>query len=511
MMMSSSKRLRALGFAVAAVTALALSACSGGGGGDDASSGSGSTEERTLRLALNAPPSNFSIGAWSGGDATPFLSVYDTVLHRMVDGTLEGGIAEEWEYDESLTALTLSIREGLEFTNGEVLDAQAVVDSLNAAREGSSTSANLASVESVEAPDESTVVVKLSRPDASIVPQMASVSGAVGAPSVLAEESSQLTPVGSGPYTLSDETTPGSKYVYEKNDSYYEAEAFPFSKLELQVIADPTASQNALKAGQLDVTGLSSKDQIAQFPTSQFTTGNNPPGTIGALWLVDREGSVVPALADPRVRQAINLAFDREAITSGLGDGFLNPTEQVFSPSGAAYDEDLNETYEQNIEDAKALLAEAGYADGFAVTMPSTVVSTQFEPAIGQALADIGITVTWESVPFQDFYAKVFGGNYGMFFMFNGLSGSDAVDSNAVLSGVFNPFNSTTPELEAILADANASQEEDAFRAVNQYLVDEAWFAPIFYVTSLYAVSNDITYTPPVVGNQNVRPFAPAE
>lgn len=506
-MMTYAKRRRGAGIAVVAATAIALTGCAGGGGSSSGDSG----EEHTLRIAINAPPSNFSIGAWSGGDATPFLSVYDTILHREVDGTLDGGIAEEWEYNEDLTELTLSIRDGGEFTNGEALDAQAVVDSLEVARAGSSTSANLASIDTVEAADESTVVVTLSKPDAALVPLLAGVAGAVGAPDVLTDESSKLEPVGSGPYILSDKSTAGSTYVYEKNEDFYNADSYPFSAVEIQVIQDPTAAQNALKAGQLDVVGLSSQDQIAQFPEGKFTTGNNLPGTVGALWLVDREGAVVPALADERVRQAINLAFDREAITSGLGKGFLNPTEQVFSPSGAAYSEDLNDTYAQNIEDAKDLLADAGYPDGFGVTMPSTVVSTQFEPAIGQALGDIGITVTWESVPFQDFYSKVFGGNYGMFFMFNGLSGSDAVDSNAVLSGVFNPFASTTPELEALLTQANSSQDDDAFRGVNEYLVDQAWFAPVFYITSLYAVSNDIVYTPPVVGNQTVLPFAPAE
>nr|WP_314841441.1 ABC transporter substrate-binding protein [uncultured Microbacterium sp.] len=506
-MMSHAKRRRGAGIAMVAAVAVALTGCAGGSGSNASSDGG----DDTLRIALNAPPSNFSIGSWSGGDATPFLSVYDTLFHRDIDGTLKGGIAEEWKYDESLTELTLTVRDGVEFTNGEKLDAEAVVDSLEVARAGSSTSANLASISAVTAADESTVIISLSKPDASLVPQLAGTPGAIGAPEVLTAESSKLQPVGSGAYTLSEKTTTGSKYVYEKNDDYYDAANYPFEVVEIQIIQDPTAAQNALKAGQIDVVGLSSQDQVAQFPKAEFTTGNNLPGTVGALWIVDREGTVVPALADERVRQAINLAFDREAIASGLGEGFLNPTEQVFSPSGAAYDEGLNDTYAQDVEEAKSLLADAGYPDGFEVTMPSTVVSTQFEPAIGQALGDIGVTVTWESVPFQDFYAKVFGGSYGMFFMFNGLSGSDAVDNNAVLSGVFNPFGSTTPELQALQEEANVAQGDDAFRGVNEYLVEQAWFAPLFYITSLYAVSNDIVYTPPVVGNQNVLPFAPAE
>jgi len=492
--------------AVAMAAAASLAACAGGG---SASTGTGDASS-TLRLSIAAPPSNFSIGNWSGGDSTLAMSVYDSLIHREVDGSLNGGLAESWEYDESATNLTLHLREGVSFSNGEPLDAAAVVANVEVLRAGSSTAQNLASVSSVAAPDDSTVVIGLSEPDAAIVPLLSNTNGLIGAPSVLTAESSQLAPVGSGPYTLNEQkTVAGAKYVLDKNADFYDAADYPFETVEIQVIQDPTAVQNAMKAGQLDSAGLSSEDLIAQFPESEFTTGQNKPSTVGALWLVDREGTIVPALKDERVRRAINLAFDRTAIAEGLGSGYLNASEQIVSPTGGAWDDELNGAYDYDVDQAKQLLAEAGYADGFDVTMPSTVVSTKFESAIGQALADIGVTVTWESVPFQDFYSKVFGGSYGMFFMMNGLGGSDALDVNASLSGVFNPYLSTTPELESLLAAANLSQDEEAFAPVNEYLVDQAWFAPLFYITSLYVVSNDVEYTSPVVGNLTVQPWSP--
>ena len=133
---------RIAGAAAVAIVAIVVAGCSGGGGGGNTAAPEG---DQTLRLSITAPPSNFSIGNWSGGDSTLFMSVYDTVLHREVDGSVTPGIAEEWEYNADLTELTLHIRDGIEFTNGEALDAQAVADSLEAARTGSSTSANLAS------------------------------------------------------------------------------------------------------------------------------------------------------------------------------------------------------------------------------------------------------------------------------------------------------------------------------------------------------------------------------
>ena len=498
--------------AVAAAAGLALTACSGGGG-----SSSGATEDdapQTLRLSQAAPPANFQIGNWAGGDATLFLSVYDTIVHRGVDGELEPAIAESWEYNEDRTQLTLDIRDGMEFTNGEPVDAEAVVASLEAARAGSSTAQNLASVQQVEATDESTVVVTLAQPDGALVDSLSSTVGAVGAPDVLTAEESKLSPIGSGPYTLSAESTVGSKYILEKNEDHWNADAYPYETVEVQVIADPSASQNAVLSGQLDFAGLQSADALTQFPEDRFSSGVGKANAVAVLWLVDREGKVVPALSDVRVRQAINLAFDRAGIEKNLNPGTNHATNQIFSPEGEAFSEDLLEETPHDVDRAKELLAEAGYPDGFPVTMPSvTGITTTYESVITQSLADIGVQVTWESVPFQDFYAKVFGGNYGMFFMFNGFGGSPALDFKTSTSGIFNPSGATTPELQELVTSAYSASEEEqgeAYAAINEYLVAEAWYAPITYVTGFWVAPTTIDYTPPVAFGQSVEPFQPA-
>ena len=303
--------------------------------------------------------------------------------------------------------------------------------------------------------------------------------------------------------------------MLEKNPDNWNADAYAFDTIEVQVIQDAAAAQNAVLSGQLDYTNLPSEDAAAQFPEDRFTTGTGALSTVSALFIVDREGQIVPALADVRVRRAINLAIDREAI-SDLNPGTTAPTNQIFGPSGEAYSEELLDETPYDLEQARELMAEAGYADGFDITMPSVAgITTANESMIEQALTDIGIEVTWESVPFQEFYSKVFGGNYGMFFMFNGLSGLDARDYKAATSaGVFNPFDLTTPEFEELVAAANSAPEEEqgeAFRAVNEYLVDEAWFAPINYLGGYYAHPNTIEFTPPLAYGESVLPFQPAE
>ncbi|MCK2022681.1 hypothetical protein KZC52_07085 [Microbacterium sp. kSW2-24] len=471
--------------------------------------------DQTLRIHVQAPPANWSIGQWSGGDATMFLSVYDTIIGADLNGNLVPAIAESWEYDDTRTQLTLHIRDDMTFTDDTPVDAPAVAASLDASRAGTSTADNLAAISNVEAVDESTVIVSLSAPDAALLGRLAGNPGAVGATEVLTAESSQLTPVGSGPYTLDvDATTVGATYVLERNDDNWNAGAYPFETVEVSVIQDPTAVQNAVQASQLDYAGVPSVDIVKQFSAADFTSGNNSPNSLGVLWIADHEGAIIPALADVRVRKAINLAIDRDSIAQAINQGANNPTAQYVNPNGPVYDETLNDLYAYDLAAAKELMTEAGYADGFEVTMPSTVVSVTYESVITQSLADIGITVTWETVPFQDFYAKVFGGSYAMFFMFNGFSVDAASDMDATLEGVFNPFRSSTPELDELLSAARASSEEDAdanYSAVNAYLVEEAWNVPITYITGFYVASNDIKYTSPAVIGQSLLPYKPAD
>jgi len=503
-------RYRRLAAVVAAVTALTLGGCSSGG---DTAPDAKTSANKMLQLPLSTTPGNFQIGNWPGGEAYMFLSVYDTIVGRALDGSVVPAVAESWKYSEDQKTLTFKIREGMKFTDGEPVDAAAVVASLEVARTGPASASSLTKIAGVEASDESTVVVSLSEPDAALLPILSSNIGAIGAPKVLTAESSKLDPVGSGPYVIDDSsTTVGAVYTLKRNPDYWNTEAYPYDTVEFRVIEDPVAQQNAMQAGQLDFVNISA-DQRSQFPEDKFTVGEGTPSGIAALWLIDRNGDIIPALKDKRVRQAINMAFDRSLIAESLGEGGTYPSNQLVSPRGEVFSEDLLKVNDYNPERAKALLAEAGYADGFEMKMPSTALTTTYESAIAQALGDIGIKVTWEPIQFQDLFPKIFTGNYGAYFFYNGLTSNDAQDLAGSLVGIFNPSSYTTPELTELMKAANSASAEkqaDAFRAVNEYLVDDGWAAPIGYSSGFYAVTKDVTYTAPLVNGQTVLPFAPA-
>jgi peptide/nickel transport system substrate-binding protein len=486
----------------AAITSIALTvtAC---GGADEAPDGADSgTGNATFSIAVNAAPRSLDPAQLDGGtQAYVWGSIFDSLLYRDNSGELQPNAAESWEYSDDGLTLTFTLREGMTFSTGDPVTAEAVRATLvrNAETPGQQQE-KLVAVESVEAPDDRTVVVNFSSHDPAFLANMALDAGVIADPVTVDDDRTATDPVGSGPYLLNmDKSVTGSAYVLERRDDHWNADAYPFKTVTVKVLQDPTAAINALRTGEVAAATVTAS-QLAQFEADpNFEQYPVPGAATGYLNLADRDGTLIPALGDVRVRQAINHAFDREAIVEKLLFGKGQPTVQSFSPNGDAYVEELESANEYDVERAKELLAEAGYADGFAVSMPSTPMSMQFEPTISQSLGEIGIDVTWESVPPQNATASLATGEYGMYFF---LLGSDAETAREVLTRLHsssqNPFKWTTPELTALEQAASAELDEAAraekYKELNTYMVENAMFAPIFSLTNTWVTSTDVTY-----------------
>jgi peptide/nickel transport system substrate-binding protein len=488
--------------AVAAFVALALSGCSSPTPGQNGG-------QHVLRLSVRQAPASFAIGAYGGGEIMIQTSIFDTVLAFDLKGEIVPNLATKFEYNKDRTMLTLTIRDDAKFSNGEVVNAQAVVSNLVVSMKGVS-SAGFDGVKTINATGEHTVVITLAHPNASLVPSLAGVGGFVAAPTTLGTKTEATQPVGSGPYVLDRAATQiGEKYVLDKVPGQWRAKDYPFDRIEISVIPDITAAVNGLQSGQLDqVTGLS-LDQSKSFK-GQYVTGVDNPTTFGNIWIADRGGAVLPALADKRVRQAVNMVLDRSAAEK-LAPGQLHGVDQIFSANGGAYLPDLAGRYPHDVEAARKLMADAGYAKGFSVTMPSSIASTQFEPYLTQTLAEIGITVKWQTVSLQNIVAELSSKKFPMFYFPSTYSGSDALDAASALGSVFNPFGTSTPEETNLLVAANASGERNAFANLNRYFTEEAWFAPLAAHTFLWAHDHSVGYTPPTLWGYSVLPWTVAK
>ncbi|OHV18910.1 ABC transporter substrate-binding protein [Parafrankia soli] len=497
-------RRQVLGAALATVAVAGASSCAGEeqSSGDGGSGRPSASREQTLSISIQATPNSFDPAELiSSQSSFAWSALFDTLILKDNKGKLQPNAAESWNYSDSGRTLTLKLRKGMSFSSGAPVNAVAVKTTLERSKNTpGSASQVLGALESVDAPDDRTVVLRLSHPDGALLDSLAvSGAGVIGDPATLNDKRTALNPVGSGPYVLNTgQTVNGSTYVLDRREDYWNVQAYPFKTVKISVIRDRTAALNALQAGEVNA-GTVEVTNVDRLRAAGFDAAVVEANSLASLVLADRAGESLKPLGDPRVRQAINMAFDREKIVEQLLRGSGKPTEQVFNPKDPAYDPALNTTYAYDPQRAKRLLAEAGYPNGFSVTMPEFFLAKSFAPTITQSLAAIGIAVTWEPVPPQQTDAAISSKKYPAFFTIAGL-GTTAQDASTYFSkdGAYNPFHTEdpdlTPQMEQAAQTIDPRQAADAYRHVNATAVREAWNAPLFYVAVHWVTKKGITY-----------------
>ena len=504
------KRSLALAAALTVAGALALTGCS--------ASDSSTAAKTTLNLAINAPPASLDFTELDAG-TDPILntSIYDRLIVMDPNGGLHPGAAESWSYNADKTVLTMKLRSGMKFSNGNAVNAAAVKATIDRqiAFPSNRNSNQFLQITSVAAPNATTAVFTLARPNPDLLTNLARTAGVIGDPSNFTAKDIKSNPIGSGAYVLdTSRTVNGSKYVLKKNTEYWDAKSFKFSTVNVTVISDATANFNALKAGQLDVALLTS-DQIPQAKGAGFAIAEFPTAEWGGLVIGDRDGKKIPALGDVRVRQAINMVFDRDAIVKGLNSGTGVATNQMFQPGSEGDVKSLANEYPYDVKAAKKLMADAGYASGFSVTMPSVAgYTTTYEPIVKQSLAAIGITVQFTTVPFTQIVGQIADGTYPLYYWPLGW-GSMAANLNSSVrpNAFFNGLQNETPELNGYLTDVDnaksASELNAAYQKVGTYMTKQAWYAPLFTIPFTYGYNSKVlTYEPnQIYLGDNIRSF----
>lgn len=423
--------------------------------------------------------------------------LYDSLLQLDADGAVVGALATTWEWDESRTELTLALRDDVTFTDGEAFDAAAVVANIDALKAGSGgASGQLASVEEATEIDELTVALHLSEPDPGLESSLAE-SSFMASPAAIEAGNLATEPVGSGPYTYdAAASTPGSEYIFVRNEDYWNPDAYPFEQVKIRPLADDRARLAALQSGAVNAaSGLPGwiKDAEAQ----GLVTQENPVDWTG-LFINDRTGARVPALGDVRVRQAINYAFDREGILESIQLGLGDVTTQIFNPATVAYDTELDSFYTFDPEKAKALLADAGYPNGFDLPMPSSDWSAAYDAVVQQQLAEVGIRVQYESIPTTNVLARLpdFGAHWFSWSMF--LDPWSDVRDLVAPTGAGNYQSSSDDTVASLIEQIRLAPAEQAgpiYQELNGHLVEQGWFAPWFVTNRVYFHTPDVEVT----------------
>ncbi|MEU9919344.1 ABC transporter substrate-binding protein [Streptomyces sp. NPDC051001] len=497
--------------AAATASALVLTGCGGSGG----SGGAGSAD--TLRLGVVVNPTTWNPANADGGANTLFYqALYDSLLRLTPAGDVASGLAKSWSYNADRTVLTLKLREGAKLGDGTAVDSSLVEPNLTSVKSGSGGfAASLASLKSVTATDKTTVELHLSAPDPALLYNLGLGASYILPPSSLKGDGMTTKPAPTGPYSLdAAQTTAGTKYTFTKNTQYWDAASYPYKKLTYTVLPDDTARLNAVKSQQVDVIG--GKTTMIDAAKSAGLDVKSAPLDMQGLVIADRAGKTVPALADVRVRQAINYAIDGAGILKSIDKGFGTHTTQIFNPKGEAYDPALNSRYPFDPNKAKQLLAEAGYKNGF--TLPMASISPYwgaFEPVFKEQLGAVGIKVKFTTVQPADIISSF--AKYPVFMVTWQTAKESYVDVLQMISktSLINPQKTEDPKVESLVKMMQTGSDQEraaAGRKLSAYLVDQAWFDPWATVNNSVTIGDNSVKFDLQTGNvvPSLRFFTPA-
>ena len=495
------KTSRLVAALAAGALALGLAACSPGSNDAGSTTGS-STTAPLLTLGQIIEPTSFDPAVSQEGNSMPYYqAVYDTLIKRAPDGTLEPMLATEWTYNDDRTALTLTLRDDVTFSDGAAFDADGAKANIEHFLEAKGPQANqAASITSVEATDATTLVITLSAPDPSLEYSLASSLGFMASPDAIGSEDIASTPVGSGPYTLdSASTIVGSEYTFVRNADYW-GDALPYDSIKFVLLTDETARVNALRSGQINAAVFTAPSTAQELESSGFTV-EGQLGDFSGFVFFDRTGQLNPAFADPRVREALTISIDKEALLENVGQGRGELTNQIFPSDDFSYDKalDTDDRFAYDPDRAKQLLADAGYASGLTVTMP---ISPVFDPSIyttiEQNFSDIGVTMERvEFGPGQTIPALL-GGQFAItYFTLATFNDWTTVRQYLAPDAPWNSLKTEDADLaELIKAYQYATTDDErttAGQAMNEYVVDNNWFGVFSRVLSTYGHDDTVS------------------
>jgi peptide/nickel transport system substrate-binding protein len=470
--------------AMALVVAVGLGACS---------ATPAEEEPTTLRIGLAASQISFDPGGMTGAWSTHASAVYD-YLWTLPEGLgsqagdFTPSVAKEWAYSEGNTVLTIQLRDDVTFTDGTPLDAEAVKANIDYVRDPEMLGAPLfVMIDDVVITGDYSLEVRLSRPSV----QLALALGggmplvnpaALDDPDTLAE-----TPAGSGPYLLDDYAVDASA-SFVRNPDYWNPDNFPYDRVEMSLLADGTARVNALKSGQVDFAGVDS-GTAAEVEASGLSTLSANVLWAGLIF-GDRRGEISPPIGDVRVRQAISMAMDRVGFTEATTGEYGDASNQIgVEGQTGFYLPDRADEYAYDIEGAKALLAEAGYPDGFDIDIPETAAFAAYQPYYKQAFQDLGIRVNWVQVSADAWLTEYSSGKYAVLPFVAFYSDSTLLEPE----GIWNPWHNTdAADLLQTIAAGTADEAADARVELSTKILDEAWFAVLSHVPTIVAFTSDL-------------------
>jgi peptide/nickel transport system substrate-binding protein len=343
-----------------------------------------------------------------------FSNVYDVLVRVDKSGSkLEPGLAESWAVSEDGLTYTLKIRDA-KFSDGSPLTAADAAFSLLRIRddEGSLWSDSYTVIDTAEATDDRTLVIKLKTPSAPFLSTLAmpgaSILSKAGMESLGAEAYAE-NPIASGAFTLK-EWRRGDRVILAKNPNFWEADRVQLDGVEWISVPDDNTRMLNVQAGELDAAIFVPFSRVAELKKDANLIVHTDPSTREDHLLINHEKG---ALGKKEVRQALDMAIDKQAIIDTVTFG-LGEVANSFVPKGALYYHADNLRRPYDPEKAKQMLADAGASDltlNYVVRAGDEIVE-QTAVLLQQQLAKAGVTVNIQKVDPSQEWDMLVDGNY---------------------------------------------------------------------------------------------------
>ncbi|WP_131105888.1 ABC transporter substrate-binding protein [Ornithinimicrobium sufpigmenti] len=472
---------------------------SGDGDGVDATGTGGDTtpggSDETVRVGLVAEPASLDFTT-NGGAAIPQVmmdNVYETLV-TIDEGEIVPALAESWEVSEDRTTYTFHLKEGVTFSDGAEFTAEDAAFSIERVSTDAWTNGlagRLDVVESVEAPDDTTVVVTLSRPSNEFLFSMTTLVGAMFDTEGVDDLATE--PVGTGPYVF-ERWDRGSAITLTRNDDYH-GDAPYFGTVEMRYFRDGNALNNAMLTDAIDVVStVQAPEALAEFEGGAYQILEGTTNGEVVLSMNQQEGN---PLSDLRLRQAVRHAIDHQTLmdTCWAGKGTLIGS---MAPPTDPWYEDRTGDYPLDQDRARELVEEAGAQDTtLRLRIPTLPYAVACGTVVESMLEEVGLDVTIDELEFPSAWLETVYTNKD--YDLSIVAHVEARDMAAVFGSPDYYTTYGTEEIQALFETADSGTEEEQVEAMAQaarLISEDAAADFLFLLPNLMVAEPDITGLP---------------
>jgi peptide/nickel transport system substrate-binding protein len=440
-------------------------------------------------------------------DRIVFNSLCNSLVDISPDLKIVPKLATSWSVSPDNKTLTFKLRQGVKFQDDEPFNAAAVKANLDRSRSlpASNRKSELASVDHVDVIDDSTVAIVLKAPDAALLATLSDRAGMMLAPKSLSDDAGVSThPVCSGPYKFV-ERVQNDRIVLQKFAGYWDAGAYPIDKVIFQPIPDSTVRLANVRSGSLDMLERVSPSDVTAVKSDKSLNlvSISGLGFADITFNIDHGSRAPKALKDKRVREAFDLAIDRDAIDQVIGSGIFPPAGQAVPANSPYYDASIKPN-KRDVAKAKALLKAAGYDHvDVELTFGNNTVSSQIAQMLQAMLSEAGINLKLRPTDFAAMLDAAHKGDFEV--MYVNWSGRTDPDGNlhqfVTCKGNLNYGSYCNAQVDKLLDDARVqptvAQRKPLYDAAQKILADEDPIVYVYYQPWPYVLSKKVQgFTP---------------